>query len=188
MARRSRNRIDCSWKPGAQIKSLRVPIIVFLQVNSSFFGGTALHSLVRYFHLHAQGAVVVLTQESDMAFLGYGIYQSRVEIVDQIEDGAVAIVFNLLGRLCGRDWKPSEVCFSHREPRDLRPFRQFFKAPLRFDTDKSGCFFPLDGWDSRCRKLIQNCAGCCKNRSTNSRSEIKTTSRNRSGEYSVPRC
>ncbi len=103
--------------------------------------GSALRSFIRFFHLHTQGAMVSLTQQDNLAFLGYNIHQPRVEAAVQLEDGAVAIAFNILHKLCGSDWEPSEVCFAHRKPRDLEPFQQFFKAPLRFDAEQNGLFF-----------------------------------------------
>jgi AraC-like DNA-binding protein len=124
--------------------------------------GSALRGLVRYFHLHAQGAAVDLAEEADLAFLSSGIYQLRVEAIDQIEDGAVATAFNILCNLCGRDWKPIEVRFSHRKPKDIGPFRQFFRAPLRFDAEQNGVLFPaeclkhpVDNADPELRRLLQ---------------------------------
>ena len=35
----------------------------------------------------------------------------------------------------------ADVCFAHREPEDLGPFRQFFRAPLVFDTEQSSLVF-----------------------------------------------
>lgn len=103
---------------------------------------SALQSLVHYFHLHAQGAAVYLMKDNGLAFLGYSIYQPDVEASEQIEDGAVAIAFNILRKLCGPEWVPAEVCFAHRKPRGLRPFRRFFKASMRFDAEQNGVFFP----------------------------------------------
>ena len=41
--------------------------------------GTALNSLVRYAHLHVQGAVISLEEEDGSAFLRFSIYQPNVE-------------------------------------------------------------------------------------------------------------
>lgn len=123
---------------------------------------SALHSLVQYFHLHVQGAAVVLRHEADQAFLGYNIYQPLVEGVQQIEDGAVAIAFNILRKLCGRDWKPTQICFAHRAPEKLKPYSRFFRAPLRFDSENNGVFFPIrwlkqpvQGADQELHRILQ---------------------------------
>jgi AraC-like DNA-binding protein len=47
----------------------------------------------------------------------------------------------VLRTLCGRDWDPIEVHFAHYQPRDVRPFRQFFRAPLRFDAAQNAIVF-----------------------------------------------
>ncbi len=96
--------------------------------------GTALRNLVRYLHLHVRGAVFPLEVHGNSATLGYVIYQPRVEAADQLGDGAMALAYNILRELCGPDFKPTEVLLAHREPEDVRPFRRFFRAPLRFDA------------------------------------------------------
>lgn len=110
--------------------------------------GAALRSLVRHAHLQVRGATVALTVDGDLAVLTYAIYQPAVEAVDQVGDGAVATFFNVLRELCGPDWAPVEVCFAHRKPDDLAPYRRFFQAPLRFDAEQYGVVFPAD-WLSR---------------------------------------
>jgi len=108
--------------------------LVGLLVKYSPDVGTALRSLVRYFHLRARGAVVTLTLDGDAASLGYELYQRHSEASDQIADGALAFEFNIMRTLCGPAWTPSEVRFAHREPADARPFRRFFECPLSFDA------------------------------------------------------
>ncbi len=124
--------------------------------------GTALRSLVRFLHLHVRGAVAHLEMDGDLAILRYEIYQSGTVATDQIGDGAVAAMFNILRTLCGRDWKPIEVRFAHREPEDVRAFRSFFGSPLLFDTALNAVVFPADwlnhplpGADPELRRLLQ---------------------------------
>ncbi|MGV6825586.1 MAG: AraC family transcriptional regulator [bacterium] len=136
-------------------------LVGYLAQNSSSVE-SALNSLVRYFHLHAQGSIVVEKIEDEMAFLGYFIYQQHVEAYAQIEDAAVAISYNILRTLCGSEWKPIEVCFSHRRPGNIKPYKNFFRAPLRFDSEQSGIFFdveylgkPIATADSELHRLLQ---------------------------------
>jgi len=102
---------------------------------------TALNSLVRFFHLHVRGAVIHLERDNGSAFLGYSIYESNVDAHQQIEDGAVAGMFNILRKLCGDSWKPDEVHFSHEKPADNRIYKQLFNVPLKFDAENSGLLF-----------------------------------------------
>jgi len=124
--------------------------------------GSALRSFVHYFHLHAQGAVVTVMEEKDLVCLSYSIYQPRVQACEQIDDGAVAIAFNIMHNLCGREWRPVEVCFTHRKPNNTEPYRRFFRAPLRFDAEQNGVWFPskwlkqpVHGNDPELLRLLQ---------------------------------
>jgi AraC-like DNA-binding protein len=124
--------------------------------------GTALHRLVRYFHIHARGAALSLEVEGGFAALSFGVYQPGVEAADQVGDGAVATMLNMMRSLCGPDWAPVEVLLSHRKPQDVGPFRRFFRAPLRFDAEQYGLVFaaswlmrPLPGTDPELSRLLQ---------------------------------
>ena len=136
--------------------------LVGLLMQQSTDVATALRSLVLHAHLHVLGAVIYLEVKYDMAFLGYSIIQPGVEAPEQIEDGAVTIAFNILRQLCGPKWQPLNVFFAHPKPKDISPFRQFFKAPLTFDADRNGLLFsaswlhqPVMNADSKQLGLLQ---------------------------------
>lgn len=124
---------------------------------------TALRSFVRYSHLHVSGAVVYLDEGPESAFLGYSILEPRVEASEQLADGAVTAAFNIVRALCGPTWCPLEVCFAHRKPKDIRPFKQYFTAPLSFNEGRNGVAFPaswlqmpLTNTDPDLRALLQS--------------------------------
>jgi AraC-like DNA-binding protein len=112
-----------------------------LLVKYSADAGTALRSLVRYSHLHVRGASTVLTVVGDSAMLSYEIHQPQAEATDQVGDGALAVLFNVMRELCGPEWKPTDVRFAHRKPQDVEPFRRFFRVPLRFDAEQNALMF-----------------------------------------------
>jgi len=114
--------------------------LVGLLVNCSKDVETALRGLERHFHLRVRGAALVIDIEGDAARIGHVIH-SRVDATDQINDGALAELFNILRTLCGPTWQPTEVQFSRRVPGDVRPYRRFFGAPLRFDADLHAVVF-----------------------------------------------
>lgn len=103
--------------------------------------GTALANLVRHLHLHGRGGATTLTVTGAMAALGYGIHLPQTVASDQIGDGAVAFMFNLLRALCGPDWTPIEVLFAHRQPENVQPFRRLLRARLRFDAEQNALVF-----------------------------------------------
>ena len=123
--------------------------MVGLLVKYSPDVGTALRNLVRCLHLHVRGAVTSLETDGDTASLSYEIYQPGVEATTQIGDGALAIMYNIFRTLCGPEWKPAEVQFAHRKPDNIGPFRQFFRSPLRFDTERNAVVFAAEWLDLR---------------------------------------
>jgi AraC-like DNA-binding protein len=124
--------------------------------------GTALRNLVRYLHLHVRGAVPSFAVYGNSAMLSYYIYQPQVEATQQIGDGAVAVMFNIMRTLCGPEWKPIEARFAHSKPEDVGPFRRCFRSPLLFDADQYAIVFSADwlnrglaGADPELRRLLQ---------------------------------
>jgi len=122
---------------------------------------SALQSVVRYMHLHIRGAVTTLEVSGKTAMLSYEIYQADAEATDQIGDGAVATMYNIMRELCGPNWNPLEVRLAHRQPDDVAPFRRFFQAPLRFDAAENALVFfadslrrPLPVADRDLRRLL----------------------------------
>jgi AraC-like DNA-binding protein len=73
--------------------------------------------------------------------IAYAIYAPRVESTDQIGEGAIAITCNIIRSLCGADWSPTEALLAGRRPADVRPYRDFFRAPVRFDAEQNALVF-----------------------------------------------
>lgn len=123
---------------------------------------TALRNLVRYTHLHVRGAVTTLAVHGDLALLSFDVVLPHLEANDQTGDGSMAMFFNIMRALCGPDWQPIEVRFSHAQPEDVRPFRQLFRCPLFFDAEQNSIVFSSDwlrrstlGDDPELRCLVQ---------------------------------
>lgn len=124
--------------------------------------GTALRSLVRFFHLHNRGVAVELAVDGDRTTFSYGAWQLNVEAADQLGDGAVAVMLNIMRDLCGPDWAPVEARFAHRRPEDIEPYRRLFNASLFFDAEQYGLVFatrwlsrPLPDVDHELLRLLQ---------------------------------
>ncbi len=140
--------------------------LVGLLVKYSPDVGTALSHLVRYFHLHARGAVATLAVEGGYAVLAYQVYQPGVPGNDQTGDGAVAAILNIMRALCGPDFKPTEAWFARRRPDDVEPYRKFFQVLLRFEADQNALVFSsswlkriLPNTDTELRRLLQEQIG-----------------------------
>ena len=53
----------------------------------------------------------------------------------------MAIGYNAMRRLCGPTWKPLEVHLRHAPPANVRPWRQFFQAPVVFNAERTALVF-----------------------------------------------
>lgn len=104
--------------------------------------GAALQALADHLDLHDQGGVITVVTIDGVTLFGYAIHQPRVEATDQIHDLSIAIACKIMRSLCGEDWKPKEVLLSRRPPRDLAPYQQHFRAPLRFNAEQNAIVFP----------------------------------------------
>jgi len=123
----------------------------------------ALRSLTVHLHLQHRGGVPTRTVEGERAALGYAIYQPGMPGAAQVHDATMAIAFNIMRTLCGSTWLPSEARFAHLEPADVEPYRRFFRAPLRFDMDRTEIRFPrqwlersLPGSDAELHRFFQS--------------------------------
>lgn len=103
--------------------------------------GSALRGLVQHLDLHDQGGVPTLHIKGDTTLLGYAILQPGAQATGQIYDLAIALACNIMRGLCGERWNPGEVLLSRQPPADLAPYRQFFRAPLRFNAEQSAVVF-----------------------------------------------
>jgi AraC-like DNA-binding protein len=123
---------------------------------------SALRNFVRFLPTHVRGARARLTVDGNATTLSWELYQPGVEAIDQVGDGALAVFFNVLRELCGADWRPIEVCFAHREPAQLQPFRNFFRTTLQFDEPEYALCFssawlerPVAQADPLLRRVLQ---------------------------------
>lgn len=103
--------------------------------------GEALHTFARHFNLHSSATTVSVLTSGRFARLVYAISVGGLTDTRQFQLGAVAVTYNILQELCGRQWVPTVVTFATRAPANLRPLHHFFRAPLRFDSGESAVVF-----------------------------------------------
>jgi AraC-like DNA-binding protein len=102
---------------------------------------TALEILVRNLWVHSPSVTVTLVEDGSFATLAVTFQGSGLEGLVPYFDMGNAIICNIMRGLCGHHWQATEVRFAHSRPRNLAPFRQFFQAPLRFDTGETALVF-----------------------------------------------
>ena len=103
---------------------------------------TALATMVRYAPAQVRGAVPTLEVYGESVRLGYASYHAEAEATEQVSDGGVALLFQVMRGLCGPAWRPTEVLLARREPESREVFQQFFQAPLRFNAAHYALVFP----------------------------------------------
>jgi AraC-like DNA-binding protein len=123
--------------------------LIGLAIRDSSDVEQALRRLGSYLHLYYGGQVMSLDVRGDVATLNYAIHQRGIEAVDQMMDGALAMLCNVMRDLCGANWLPLEVRFAHRKPASLRPFLDVFRTTLRFNAELSGLVFSANWLRSR---------------------------------------
>ena len=103
---------------------------------------TALRAMIQHHPVHDRASTVSLLVDNGVATIQYALYEPDVAGIEQICDGSIAIICNVMRALCGSTWAPAEVLFSHSRPADITPYRRFFRAQLRFDMDQTALVFP----------------------------------------------
>lgn len=133
----------------------------------------ALKLMVRYLTLSDGGGLLTLTESEGFAIFGYAIYEPGVERTEIVYDIVLATTWNILRSLSGGQWLPVEVHFTRGSPADPDPYRKFFRAPLRFDTEHSALVFkrewldlPLTTSDSARQQVLEKTAREIETRST----------------------
>lgn len=104
--------------------------------------GAALQDLAAYFLLHDSGGSLHVSIHEGGVTFSYGIHVPGLKHLDQIYDLAVAAMTNVMRQLCGSDWWPDSVLLPRKRPADIRPYREHFGAPLRFNSVMAAVAFP----------------------------------------------
>ncbi len=115
--------------------------IGFLMQHSPDVRG-ALANLIRYMHLHVEGASARLTVKGRLVEFSYHILIPDLIGAEQVYGICMANEFRFMQMLCGKDWFPTAVHFCFRAPPNEAPFRKFFGAPVRFNQPSSAVLFP----------------------------------------------
>ena len=104
--------------------------------------GAALNDLAAYFVLHDNGGSIAVSIHEGSVTLSYGVHVTGLRSGDQVYDMAVAAMVCVMRQLCGPAWRPEAVLLPRRRPANIRPYRDHFMAPLRFDSILAAIVFP----------------------------------------------
>jgi len=152
---------DMGLRIGREASTSSLGIVGFLLENSPDVGA-ALNNMVDHLPLHDGGGAVSLRSEGGTTSLNYVADLTGVEAADQIANGAIAIAQNVMRALCGGDFQPTLVTFSHPKPKDVEPYRRTFGAPVKFAAPHNALKFRatwlahrLPGADESLRRALE---------------------------------
>lgn len=106
-------------------------------MKSSPTVGHAWRAVATHLSVQDRGAVATIEIGRRMTTIGYAVQVAGVEEVEQIYSLALAIGSNMMREMCGDEWHAEEIQFSFAA-RNPNVFRKFFRAPVRFNAERSG--------------------------------------------------
>jgi AraC-like DNA-binding protein len=125
--------------------------------------GDALRVFAAFQQLNSDTGAAFVLDDGDTAALGYTIYRTELRHPQHVYDAAIAVACNLMRDLCRLHWAAREVLLARPAPSDVTPYRQCFRAGVRFDHAYSAVRFsrrwltqPLARTDpARYRELLE---------------------------------
>lgn len=103
----------------------------------------------QHYRLQNPYAVSLFVESGPFASVSFASLQAGEWNPTQIVDVAVAAMFNMVRSLCGSQWQATEIHFAHARPKNIAPYRLFFRTPLVFDAADSGLVFASQWLDRR---------------------------------------
>lgn len=104
--------------------------------------GTALNDLATNIVLFDKVTTVSLTEVRPQAHLMLSVVRSPLAASTHFLDACLAIAVRVIRQLAGETWCPGAALFPHPAPVPVRPYADFFRAPLVFGADMAGLSFP----------------------------------------------
>jgi len=100
--------------------------------------GHALHTLCRYLKLVNPSLMLHVEETESVVIIREDLLPSPGLSMRQSVELAVCSMFRMLSELAGPNWKPREVCFTHRPPVDMSAHRAFFGRIVKFNQEFNG--------------------------------------------------
>lgn len=109
----------------------------------------ALRNMEKYFAAHQEQTSFGLIQDSDMLWLSYRIYDSRIDNRRQDAELSLGMFCNIFKAALGKNWAPLEVRFEHDRPDDGDHHETCFNAPVKFGRRTNAIGFRRSELDTR---------------------------------------
>jgi len=102
----------------------------------------ALLSLAENLDLHEDRVVLMLDIGPCYSSICYSVNLPGMSALDQINDLAVTVMYQIMRAICGESWTAARVMLGRREPEDTLPYRRFFKTAIHFNSTRNSITFP----------------------------------------------
>lgn len=112
------------------------PISVVLKEEPS--PRLALDALCRYLKLISPSLILRIEETGQAVVIREDLLPSPGQPTRQAMELTVGMMFRTLGELIGPQWRPLQVCFTHRPPADMSAHRAFFGRNLKFGQPFNG--------------------------------------------------
>jgi len=100
--------------------------------------GEALQAEKRYQPLYSNDFLWTMTPAPPYLQLSFKpLFALKQSLREAIENSA-AHAYNVIRQITGNQWQPQAVCFRHSPPQQLKPYKEFFRAPLNFNAEFDG--------------------------------------------------
>ena len=137
MTARATRTEDLALRLAAQRKlSTLGPISLVLREEAT--ARQAIDTLCRYLKLVNPSLILVVEETKDWVIIREDLLPSPGLSMRQSVELAVGTLHRMLCDLVGPEWKPREVCFTHRPPEQLQAHRAFFGRMPKFNQEFNG--------------------------------------------------
>jgi AraC-like DNA-binding protein len=98
----------------------------------------ALDTLCRYLKLVNASLTLHVEDAGDRVVIREDLLPTPGLSMRQSVELVVGTIFRMLSELIGPQWRPLEICFTHRPPKDVSAHRAFFRRSVRFNQEFNG--------------------------------------------------
>jgi len=109
---------------------------------------SALHNMEKYFPAHQGQTSFGLIQDSDILWLSYRIYDSRIKNRRQDAELSLGMFCNIFKAALGICWRPLEIRFEHERPDNYHHHETCFDAPVKFGRRTNAIAFRRSDLDA----------------------------------------
>ena len=98
----------------------------------------ALDTLCRYLKLVNASLLIHVEDSDSVVVIREDLLPTPGLAMRQSVELAVGTMFRMLGELIGEQWRPLEVCFTHRPPKSAAAHKAFFGRSVKFNQEFNG--------------------------------------------------